>query len=76
VTRVILEVEFHEDKKPSWAEWEMWREYPTPIGLESEWITRGTAPSLESAIDHALNAWRANQPSPRDGGQPTEGKGA
>lgn len=55
-SQVTLEVTLHEDER--YAEWEMWREWPESDNLRaSEWITKGTAPSLESAIDKALLAW-------------------
>jgi len=64
VSHVVLDITFYEDAAPVWAEWAMWRESP-PSGA-SEWISRGTAPSLEAAVDHALNAWLSVQAETED----------
>jgi hypothetical protein len=50
---VYLEVKFYEEEDPPWAEWEMWRE---KTDGSSEWIARGTTPSLEAAVDAAVEA--------------------
>ncbi len=50
-----LEVTLHDDGKPHiWAEWDLfWNERN-----EAGRIGSGTAPSMEGAIDAALDTWR------------------
>jgi hypothetical protein len=58
---VIFEVILHEEATP-WAEWDVfWNEGANP-DEDAGVITRGTAPSLEAAIDKALKGydeWRS-----------------
>lgn len=63
VRHVIFEVVLHDEKTP-WAEWDVfWNDDDHP-NEDAGVITRGTAPSLEAAIDKALEGyteWKESQ---------------